>query len=289
MLSPVFSIRTAFFRGAGWIWLAIVLAFALSGRSFSAEAADSSPKANSSKLSAEAIQRLIADLGSEDYRTRESATRQLTARGPDAIDALCKAAQTDDLEVSYRAVRILESLMTRGDSATQDRIAELLKHMAGRETTSAAGLATDVLALYQFTLSDRAIDNLKKLGAVVTPTEDLPLMEPGYVQVTLSDGWKGRGADLKQLKQVRNLIWLRAINVSLNDSDLEAFTDLPQVMQVDLWGTGVSAAAVEKLATALPSSTVDRRTGALARRERVAKHAQLYRERSAIGNRRRSR
>jgi hypothetical protein len=220
-------------------------------------------KVDSAKQADLKLDRLIADLGSQDYRTREAATRQLIAFGPGAIEAVSKAAQTQDLEVSYRAVRILESLMDAGDGSTQDRIAQSLKTLADRETTSAAGLATDVLALYQFTLSDRAIEQLRKLGAVVTLSEEIPLMEPGFVEVILSDGWKGTSADLKLLKQVRNLQWLRAINVPLQGADVSMISELSQLMQLDLYGTGVSSADTEKLATALPNATVDRRNGAL--------------------------
>ncbi len=220
-------------------------------------------KSSPPKQPDQSIARLITELGSQDYRTREAASRQLTAKGPVAVDALAKAAQTDDLEVSYRAVRILESLMTSGDGATQDRIAESLKALAGRETTSAAGLASDVLALYQFTLSDRAVEQLRKLGAAVALSDELPFMEPGYMQITLTDGWKGTSDDLKLLKQVRNLQWLRVINVSLDDSDLGTLRELSQVMQIDLYGAGVSAEAADKLAAALPNAMVDRRNGAL--------------------------
>jgi hypothetical protein len=229
----------------------------------SAAGACAAEKKDSTALSSDKLERLVADLGSHDYRTRESATRQLTDQGPAAIEALAKAAQTRDLEVSYRAVRILESLMDCGDPTTQDRIAESLKSLADQETTSAAGLASDVLALYQFTLSDRAMEQLRKLGAVVTLSEELPLMSPGFVQITLSDNWKGAASDLKLLKQVRNLLWLHVVNIDLADADLASIGELAQVSQVDLWGTGASPAAVEKLAAALPNCRVDRRTGAL--------------------------
>ena len=215
------------------------------------------------KSAAGDIQRLIGDLGSHDYRTREAATRQLISAGATAVDPVVQAAQSEDLEVSSRAVRVLEALMDAGDGATQDRIGEALKMLAGRESTSASSLASDVLALYQFTLNDRAIEQLRQLGALVVPSDEVPFMDPGFVQITLADDWKGKSADLKLLKQVRNLQWLRVINVPLADTDLDCFAELSKLQQVDLYGSGVSAEATQKLSAALPNSQIDRRNGAL--------------------------
>ena len=50
---------------------------------------------------------LIAELGDENFQTREAATERLRALGPGARRAVMRAAQSADAEVSYRAVRVL--------------------------------------------------------------------------------------------------------------------------------------------------------------------------------------
>lgn len=53
------------------------------------------------------VKRLIEQLGSDDFKTREAATEQLIARARPCRDLLVKAADSDDAEVRLRAQRIL--------------------------------------------------------------------------------------------------------------------------------------------------------------------------------------
>lgn len=72
------------------------------------------------------VQRLIDQLGSTDYSTREAATRELQAKGDAAVDSLLQAAyQKEDLEVALRAHWLLEGIsLIRPTDAAQ--VAELL-------------------------------------------------------------------------------------------------------------------------------------------------------------------
>jgi hypothetical protein len=58
----------------------------------------------------EKIARLISELGSDDWRVRESAQRELIDLGKVAGEALSEAAKSSDFEVRLRATRILKSL-----------------------------------------------------------------------------------------------------------------------------------------------------------------------------------
>jgi RNA polymerase sigma factor (sigma-70 family) len=59
---------------------------------------------------AERIARLVARLGSEDFRTRDSATKDLVAAGIPAKKSLERAVASDDAEVAKRAGEILEAI-----------------------------------------------------------------------------------------------------------------------------------------------------------------------------------
>ena len=56
------------------------------------------------------VARLIEQLGDDDFDTREAATARLTLAGEPALDALHKALSSDDLEVRYRARRIIAAV-----------------------------------------------------------------------------------------------------------------------------------------------------------------------------------
>jgi carboxyl-terminal processing protease len=71
------------------------------------------------KPDAERIARLIAQLGSDDFKVRETATRELEALDAAAIPALRRAeADSKDPEVCYRATELLVAIHRRARLAT---------------------------------------------------------------------------------------------------------------------------------------------------------------------------
>jgi hypothetical protein len=199
----------------------------------------------------------ISRLGSADYRTREEAVRQLMAAGSSAIEPLKKAAQGQDLEVSYRAVRVLQSLLEHDDSATQQQAADALESLSAGEH-SAADIATDALAVYHLTQQDRALESLRRLGATVR--------EFGFgddMEIILDDQWHGKTADLALLKQAPRMNHLQILYVKLDDEALKILTELTQLDFIELFGTGISEESTAVLAQALPGVKIDRRNGAM--------------------------
>jgi hypothetical protein len=79
------------------------LALAVAVAAFSWQA----PARAAEDVPAETIARLIADLGSNEFSIRESATEQLALAGPAALAALQATANHPDREVRYRAQRVL--------------------------------------------------------------------------------------------------------------------------------------------------------------------------------------
>src|SRR3954453_19931172 len=59
------------------------------------------------------VERLIEQLGDDDFDTREAATARLKLAGEPALDALHKALTSDDLEVRRRARRIVVAVENR--------------------------------------------------------------------------------------------------------------------------------------------------------------------------------
>ena len=65
----------------------------------------------------EKIDKLIEQLGSGTYSEREKATRELAAIGEPALEALRKAARSDDPEVRQRAGELLRKIERRAATA----------------------------------------------------------------------------------------------------------------------------------------------------------------------------
>ena len=88
---------------AGWV-LAILVLEVVSARAGTTTAPPAEP-------SSEAIAALIARLGDADFQRRETASAELKAIGPAAVDALLAAAELDrDLEVALRARWLVDTI-----------------------------------------------------------------------------------------------------------------------------------------------------------------------------------
>src|SRR5262249_8719699 len=56
------------------------------------------------------IERLVQQLGSDDFHERETASQRLESIGAPALEALRKAATNDDPEVRHRARKLIVSI-----------------------------------------------------------------------------------------------------------------------------------------------------------------------------------
>jgi hypothetical protein len=100
--------------------MALVLVLAVLAAPKPAVAA--APPASTAAPAAKEIDRLVAELGSDDYQTREAAHKKLEKIGEAALPALEKALTSKDLEVRRRARMIVEPLRKR----IRERLAEKL-------------------------------------------------------------------------------------------------------------------------------------------------------------------
>jgi tetratricopeptide (TPR) repeat protein len=84
-------------------------------------------------VDAKQIQSLIADLGADDYFTREKAQAELTEIGAEAFDALSEAAdRVRDVEVAERIAYLLRTIRVRWvDKSDPVEVRELLQNYEG--------------------------------------------------------------------------------------------------------------------------------------------------------------
>jgi hypothetical protein len=71
------------------------------------------------------ISRLVKQLGSEEFKSREEAVKQLTALGTSALPALRKAIGGKDEEAGRRAKVVIKAIGEQGQKTVNDRLAKL--------------------------------------------------------------------------------------------------------------------------------------------------------------------
>jgi hypothetical protein len=72
---------------------------------------------------------LVTHLGDAEFAVREAATRDLILAGPSVIAPLLQAAKGEDLEVTARAVAVLQQLHVEADRETSGMAGQALRDL----------------------------------------------------------------------------------------------------------------------------------------------------------------
>jgi len=136
------------------------------------------------------IQRLIGQMGNEDYQTREKAHTELFKIGEPALDLLREALKNKDLEVSGRAQELIERIT--GKSVIPKSPREMFPKPTPESPFSFADLDPEILKKLEKGLEDflgrnnpnnKIIENLRKLfEESKSGTPDLSKMQELFQQ-----------------------------------------------------------------------------------------------------------
>ena len=209
----------------------------------------------------EEISRWIQLLDSNEYWTREEASKRLFRAGQAAITALGDAARSPKLEVSTRAVSVLSQFLELDDPQVELAAESILEEIAASRVTSAAARAESALAGYREGRQERSLSKLRELGAHVAASALNG--EIALVQVTIGEGWRGDTQDLATLKRLPSLQRLSIYEDSVDDRALKHLMPLKQLTYLELFGTRISEDGIARLKEKLTSTQIDRRKGGL--------------------------
>ena len=192
------------------------LAFAATAYAGDDASSKAAPKA---QRSAEQIQKLVAELDSNEFAVRRNATKELSEAGRPAIGPLSQAAKTGSLEVVTRSISILEKIYVRGDDQTADDAEAAFEELSRLKNQSVAGRAEAVLAKRYEVRERRAIAEIQRAGGIFkrgATDENVDLTAtPGlsYPDLTLHLGkeWKAGDAGLKHVQRLTRLQNVRFI------------------------------------------------------------------------------
>lgn len=93
----------------------------------------------------EQIDKLVGDLASKDFATREAATKELQSLGIEAAPALAEVAIDGSLEARRRAFGILRKLYQSNDEKTKSAAKDALQKVADSETPGVSDQADQLL------------------------------------------------------------------------------------------------------------------------------------------------
>jgi hypothetical protein len=256
-----------FTRWPAWLPVAALLAVitATFARGDENRTVSTAPRSANAK-DPESVKRLVADLSSADYRTREDATEQLSKGGAEAVGEVVRAAGADDLEVAFRAVRILQAMLKSEQPEVERQAAAALLQLAEKKTAIVSDVASDALSSYRVILQERAIVELRRLGAKINMygTE-----EPGtvndYLSVTLGAAkWRGNKSDFELLKSLPNLYEIGIYGIKVDEDMARVMADLPtKPARFNLFGTRISDAALNIMHEKIRPEIIYRRNGAM--------------------------
>jgi hypothetical protein len=120
------------------------------------------------------IDRLIADLASDDYTARESATESLAEMGLPAVKGLAAAAMGDNPEAAWRATAALENLAASTDETTLALIVAELQKSDRDARPKMAALVAELQNRQQQMQRGRAISKIRALGGVIGSNDSHP-------------------------------------------------------------------------------------------------------------------
>jgi hypothetical protein len=254
-------------RRTAWLPIAALLAVITATSALADENLPVSAGSNSTADKApESIKRLVADLSSPEYRTREDATQQLSKAGAEAVGEVVRAAAADDLEVAFRAVRILQSMLKSDQPEVERQAAAALLQLADKKTALASDVASDALSSYRVILQERAIVELRRLGAKVSMYgSDEPGSVNDYLSVTFGAAkWRGNKEDFALLKTLPNLYEIGIYGVKIDEDLARVMADLPiKPARFNLYGTRISDAALNIMHEKIRPEVIFRRNGAM--------------------------
>ncbi len=169
----------------------------------------SGAESGGNKSGERSIEYWITQLGSDQYLRRESASKNLIAAGPEAVDALAKAIRSGDLEVVERAAAALVEIAIarppEQDGGVYDQLSALANQTVGRASSVALGATREIRSQRHA----QARDALAKAGIEVRLAEFVINATPyPRTVVDIDDQWNGEVAALQWLA------WLEGVDTA---------------------------------------------------------------------------
>lgn len=203
----------------------------------------------------ERVSRAIDQLGADQYADRESASSQLATMGIIAVEQLVQAARGNDSEVAARAVDALRAMLRQDDSQLSNKAEAALESIAEQGNLAVAQQAEVALDFFDAAQAVSARKKLEELGALFSDTGLSGL------RLEIAEDWKGDSRSLKLVTRLQKVVHLSLFGLQLTEKDAVTLGRLRGIERLDLYGVGLSDAAIQQLKQRLKETEIDIRKG----------------------------
>ena len=157
-------------------------------------------------VTAREVRQWVRNLNSDRFIEREVATEKLIEAGAQSVAPLVSALTENNLEVTTRAVYVLRELALSLDPKAEAAARTALEKMAEPRVTAAARRARETLNTLDILRQDRALAELKELGAVVRNQQSaMAFGVPQQYTIEIGDAWRGQAKDLSRLSWLKDV------------------------------------------------------------------------------------
>ena len=241
-------------RRMNWRMLTISL-FIVGSPGWGLDATGAEPPADAAsapEFSPSDIQGWVADLDSDQFADRESATKQLIDARRLAIGPVVVAMAENRREIIARGAYVLEALAQCGDRATEEAAQSALESLAAGSNALAARRAIASLDELELTRQRRAIKALSWLGAKFQLLPDplrgrSPQLRQRPVSISIDHRWTGSEEHLVHLKSLVDVQRVVFRGPQVVDTWLESIKSLPRLVSVSIVHADISDQGVAHL------------------------------------------
>jgi hypothetical protein len=191
----------------------------------------------------------IQQLDSDQFVARETATLRLIEAGMPVVSPIADALDGESLEVTTRGIYVLRELALSNDLDLQEAAQTALEQVS-LKSTSAARRADDTLRTLAGIRQERALSELRELGAHVSATlRQIGFQTSELTSIEIGDSWRGTPQDLRRLKWLSEVQQIAFSGDQAVDAMLQHVSGMKNLTSVVIKRTKITDAGIRYLRT----------------------------------------
>lgn len=197
------------------------------------------------------VERWLAELSSPNFTNRQTACKNLAAKGAKAVPAIIALCETSqDRETVIRGVQIIAQMLDSRDESLHKLAEASLQQLSASADKSVALLAKNALGNWRMDVCFRTVDRLRRLGASVgQPTTSADGTPEVYLQINSKD-WRGEDADLQLLPDLGRIGLFKVDQAPIGNEGLRFLEKCRSVERIYLDHTRIDARGLAIIAKA---------------------------------------